>query len=260
MNNAIQIEGIGYAYHADKWVFRGCNAHIRVGEVCAILGPNGSGKTTLLRMLLGMLTPSEGHISTAGKIAYVPQLFQTSFTYTVLDMVLMGRSQHIGLFSQPSQKDIAIALQSLERFEIAHLAHHPFSHLSGGERQLAIFARALAAQANLLVLDEPASALDLKHQSRILYWIERLAAEEHITIVFTTHHPNHALAVASSALLMMSPPVYGPALEVLTENNLHALYGVDLRFATIEHRGHTQKHLVPILLNHETDLREKSSA
>lgn len=246
MNTAIRMEDLGHGYQRGSWLFRHLNAHIEPESICAILGPNGCGKTTLLRLLLKVLTPSEGLINTCGKIAYVPQLFQSSFAYTTLEMVLMGRAAHIGLFSQPSSQDVEMGMQALDHFQIAQLAHRQFSQLSGGERQLAIFARALVSQAEILLLDEPTSALDLKHQALVLHWMKKLANEDKMTIVFTTHHPSHAHALATHALLMLSSAQYGTTNEVLTENNLRMLYGVDLRYTTIEHDGKAHELLVPI--------------
>jgi iron complex transport system ATP-binding protein len=153
------------------------------------------------------------------------------------------------LFSQPSAQDEEAAMASLERFGMAHFARHPFHELSGGERQLVIFARALASEAEILILDEPTSALDLKNQILVLDWITRLSHQDGLTVVLTTHHPHHALAVADNALLMLGGAKYacGPAKEVLSEENLHALYGVDIKLLPFEHDGQLRETLVAVL-------------
>jgi iron complex transport system ATP-binding protein len=115
-----------------------------------------------------VLKPTEGTFHTRGRIAFVPQLFQVSFDYSALDMVLMGRARKVGLFSQPTPEDEKAALAALERFGMADLAGRPFHEMSGGQRQLVIFARALVAEADVLILDEPTSALDLRNQQVIL--------------------------------------------------------------------------------------------
>src|SRR5579863_10240154 len=143
-------------------------APFQAGHTCALLSPNGRGKSTLLKILLGVLKPTAGSVSTQGRIAFVPELFQAAFDYSVLDMVLMGRAEKIGLLSQPSRQDREAALGALERLGIAGFAHNPFHELSGGERQMVMLARALVAEASLLLLDEPTSALDLRHQNLIL--------------------------------------------------------------------------------------------
>jgi len=246
---AITTSMVEYGYdHTKPPIIQDYSLTINKGNVCAILGPNGRGKTTFLKLLLGILKPRAGSIEVNGKIAFVPQLFHVSFPYRVLDMVLMGLARKIGLFSLPSHKDEAIALEALTRLGLAHLAEHNFDELSGGQRQLIIFARALASGADILVLDEPTSALDLKNQGIVLEWINHLAREEGLTVIFTTHHPHHAHAIADQSLLMFSDEnyAYGSIDEVLTEENLHRLYGVEMRRVDFEHQGEHLEILVPI--------------
>ncbi len=245
---AFAFDGLGHAYLPERWIFRHYRASVDKGQVFALLGPNGRGKTTLLKIILGALSPSEGSVQVSGRVAFVPQLFQVSFDYSALDMVLMGRAGKIGLFAQPTAEDEAAALQALERFGMAHLAHRPFHEMSGGQRQLVIFARALVAEADILILDEPTSALDLKNQGVILEWIDRLARREGLTVIFTTHHPHHAHAVADQALLMFGAQEYacGRIDEVLNEANLLRLYGIPLRQVAFEFGGQTMETLVPV--------------
>jgi iron complex transport system ATP-binding protein len=248
-NTAVEFHDLGHAYKPGRWIFQNYNAEVERGSIFALLGPNGCGKTTLLKALLGALKPSVGKVVIDGRTAFVPQLFQVTFDYSVLDMVLMGRARQVGLFSQPSAEDEEAAMASLDRFGIADFARHPFHELSGGERQLVIFARALVSEAEILILDEPTSALDLKNQIVVLDWITRLSHQDGLTVLFTTHHPHHALAVADNALLMLGGSKYasGLASEVLSEENLHALYGVDLKLLPFEHKGQLHETLVPVL-------------
>ena len=222
---AIEIQDLGHAYKPGCWVFRNYRLEVERGSIFAVLGSNGAGKTTLLKILLQALKPTEGKVVVDGRTAFVPQLFQVTFDYSVLDMVLMGRVRHVGLFSQPSPDDEEAAMVSLDRFGISHIARHPFHELSGGERQLVILARALVSEAKILVLDEPTSALDLKNQIMALDWITRLSYEDGLTVLFTTHHPHHALAIADDALLMLGGEkcASGHARQILTEENLHTL-------------------------------------
>jgi iron complex transport system ATP-binding protein len=203
----------------------------------------------LLKILLGALRPTAGTMAVHGRTAFVPQLFQVTFDYSVLDMVLMGRARQVGLFSQPSARDEQAALAALNRFGIADFARRPFHELSGGERQMVIFARALVSEADILILDEPTSALDLKNQILVLDWIVRLSHQDGLTVVFTTHHPHHALAIADDVLLMLGEKKFacGPAKQVLSEENLRALYGVDIRLVPFEHAGRMHQTLVPVL-------------
>lgn len=247
---AVSIDRLGHSYYSGRWVFRDYCASATRGQVFAILGPNGRGKTTLLKILLGTLKPSAGHVTVSGNTAFVPQLFQVSFDYSVLDMVLMGRAKKIGLFAQPSKQDEEAALAALDRFHLADDAARPFHELSGGQRQMVIFARALVAEAEILILDEPTSSLDLKNQSLILDWITRLTHEDGLTVLFTTHHPHHALAVADNALLMLGETDYacGRAVDVLDEGSLSALYGVPLRRLSFEHDGRPIETFAPVFL------------
>ncbi len=248
-DSVISFAGLGYSYQPGTWVFRNYSAAVKKGHVFALLGPNGRGKTTLLKLLLGALRPGEGHLKVAGHFAFVPQLFQVSFDYSVLDMVLMGRAKKVGLFSQPTQKDEEAALAALDRFGMAHYAYRAFLELSGGQRQLIIFARALVAEADVLILDEPTSALDLKNQILVLDWINTLSRKDGLTIVMTTHHPHHALAVADDVLLMLGETSHlvGTPSEVLTEENLTALYGVPMKRVSFEHEGRHIETLAPVL-------------
>jgi len=246
---AISVADLGYFYRPGNWVLRHCTASVLPGKILALLGPNGRGKTTLLHLIIGALKPREGRVAAKGKIAFVPQLFQVSFDYSALDMVLMGRAKKIGFFAQPSRKDEEAALAALDRFGMADLASRPFHEMSGGQRQLVIFARALVAEAEILILDEPTSALDLKNQALVLDWIGTLSRKDGLTVMLTTHHPHHALSVADEALLMLGEGDYvaGPAREVLTESSLTALYGAPLKRIAYDHKGRRVETFVPVL-------------
>jgi len=250
---AVSFSDLGHSYISGTWIFRGYRAAIKKGEVFAILGPNGRGKTTLLKILLGALRPSEGSLTVTGDLAFVPQLFQVSFDFSCLDMVVMGRARKVGLFSKPKASDVQAAFAALERLGIQHYAERPFHQLSGGQRQLVIFARAIAANAQILILDEPTSALDLENQKRILHWIQALSREDGLTVLMTTHHPHHALAVADQALLMTGSDGYkiGLAKDILTKEALTDLYRVPMERVTFQHNGYTVETLVPVFFDVE---------
>ena len=144
--------------------------------------------------------------------------------------------------------DLSAAYAALERLGIGHFAELPFHQLSGGQRQLVIFARAIAADADILVLDEPTSALDLQNQQHVLRWIYALSREDGLTVLMTTHHPHHALAVADQALLMMGCDSFdiGPARQVLTKEALSTLYGVAMERVSFQHRDRAVETLVPV--------------
>ena len=250
---AATLDNVSYAYVPGRWIIRDHTATFGRGRVTAILGPNGRGKTTLLRLLTGAFRPLEGSLRINGETSFVPQLFETSFGYQAVDMVLMGRARKIGLFSQPSRHDIELAQAALDRFGIADLAFRPFHEMSGGQRQLVIFARAIVSEADIIILDEPTSSLDLKNQNLVLEWISRLSRHDGLTVIFTTHHPQHALAVADDALLMQGETEYsfGTTSDVLSEQNLTALYGVPLKRIDFEYQGKPRSTLAAILKGSE---------
>ncbi|QRZ12929.1 ABC transporter ATP-binding protein [Paracoccus methylovorus] len=213
------------------------------GEVLCLLGPNGAGKTTLLRCLIGALTPSGGSILLDGRpidslspralarsMAYVPQATQPAFGHLVREMVIMGRSPHLGRLDIPGRADQAIAMDCLDRVGLAHLAERSFSAISGGERQLCLLARALAQQARLLILDEPAASLDFGNQLRLLDIIVGLARDG-LGILMVTHHPDHALHAGSRFVALREGRVHGagPVADLAQPGYLSALYGRGVR-------------------------------
>ncbi len=184
------------------------------GRILAVLGANGAGKTTLFRTLLGAIAPVSGSVHWDGAAvgalapaelarcaAWVPQSPGAGFDFSVFDYVLLGRLGRAGVLSAPGQADRDIARDAIADLGIDALRARRLSQLSGGERQLAAIARALAQQAKVLVLDEPTASLDLSNQARVLDRLALLAASGP-AILFSTHEPNHALQVADDVLLL----------------------------------------------------------
>ncbi len=250
---AIRLHNLGHAYQPGAWIFRGYDATIRRGSIVSLLGRNGCGKTTLLNLILRLMRPAEGTVKVHGDTAYVPQSFHIQFSYSVLDVVIMGRAGKIGLFAQPGSHDRELCLEMLDRFGLAEMAGRPFADLSGGQRQMVLFARALVSQARTVVLDEPTSALDLRHQNAILDWMQRLAHDDRLTIIFTTHHFHHAYAIADEAMLMLRDGslLHGDASDILTENNLSALYEVPIQRTELWHASRPVATLVPLYLGRQ---------
>lgn len=253
----IRVRDIGYRYpRARSWVFERHSFDVVPGTVFSILGPNGRGKTTLLKCVAGVLHPSTGDVSVSRFVGYVPQQFATPFAYTVRDIVVMGRARHIGLFGSPGRRDRSLADQAMEDLGIAWLADRLITSLSGGERQMVMIARALASGAEIMVLDEPTSALDFRNQAIVLAALERLSRQRGMTIVMTTHHPQHALEIADTALLMQGSDRYavGPADEVLSEARLSDLYGLPIQAATVCLDGRRGTTMIPVLGGMRTDI------
>ena len=219
MTDLIKVNDLAFAYEKNNMLFQHLNFALQAGEILAILGQNGCGKSTLLDLLLGIHRPLQGNIQLNDSIGFVPQFFSAPFAYSVLDIVLMGRSNHIATFSKPKPKDIEVALQALADLQLQHLAS-----LSGGQRQLILIARAIASECRLMLLDEPTSALDLANQDAVLSLLRQLTKKHGLGIIFTTHQPNHAQAIADKTLLINRNFIrFGQTDEILTSENLTAL-------------------------------------
>lgn len=247
MNNVLTVENLGFYYQSNNFLFRHLNFDLRQGDILAILGQNGCGKSTLLDLLLGIHQPIEGSIGVHQSIGFVPQFFSSPFAYSVLDIVLMGRSTHINTFAKPKSHDYQIAMQALDYLHLTHLANRDFASLSGGQRQLILIARAIASECKLMLLDEPTSALDLANQNTVLSLLQRLVKEHKLTIAFTTHQPNHAVAVANKTLLMNKQRIlFGETVEVLNAENLTQLFHLPMLVQEAHYQNQEFTHFVPL--------------
>ncbi len=218
------------------------------GEILCLLGPNGCGKTTFLKCLCNLMPLETGDVFIDGRsihsmrrrevaryMGYVPQVHQPAFPFSVLDAVLVGRASHLNMLASPADKDIAIAVRALESLGIAHLREKPYTEISGGERQLVIFARVIAQQPSLLLLDEPTSHLDFGNQVRLLQVVQDLA-DTGLPIIMTSHFPDHVFMSASKVALMKNGGVldYGCPDDVVTEDNLGDIYGIPVNIRYID--------------------------
>jgi iron complex transport system ATP-binding protein len=189
------------------------------------LQPPLGGTVLIDGVPLAELPPAE----IARRLAYVPQAHVTEFSFTVLDVVLMGRTARLKAFASPGAHDERIALQKLETLGIAELASHDYTRISGGQRQLALIARALAQEAPILVLDEPTASLDFGNQTLVLARIRDLATHG-FGIVLSTHDPDHALMVATRVAVIADGGLraIGPPAEVVTAEMLSAIYRTEV--------------------------------
>ena len=247
----LAAERLAFGYRG-RTLGRDLDLTLAPGRLVALLGPNGTGKTALIKTLLGLLPPQGGKVTLDGRplgrwrlaerarvLAYVPQAHGGYFPFTVRDLVLMGRTAHGGLFSRPNRRDREVAEAALASLGIAHLAERPYTMVSGGERQLALVARALAQEPRLLILDEPTASLDFANQARVLERVASLTrasgSDEPLGVLFTTHDPNQALQIADRAVLLREGRIMaeGAPAETITEAALGALYGIPVDVAAL---------------------------
>ncbi len=232
-------------------VFEDLNLDVLRGEVLTVLGPNGCGKSTLLRCIGGALPLSHGTVRFEGielsalgvterarKIGFLFQRHSPSFSFAVLDVVMMGRTPYLAALAQPTAQDRAIAEDALAQVGMLHLSSRPYTELSGGELQLVLLARALAQRPAVILLDEPTSHLDFRNQVQSLRAIGALA-DRGVTLVMSTHDPNHACLLPGRAALLgpTGKVLVGPAAEVITDETLSAIYGIDISVRPMPRRG-----------------------
>ena len=232
---------------------------VQRGTIVGLLGPNGSGKTTLLRIVSGVLKPLAGSVRLDGRpieqlsrrdlarrVAVEPQETHSTFDFSVLDMVLMGRYPHLGPFALEGAADQAIARDALAVTGTAAFETRAFATLSGGEKQRVVIASALAQASDMLLLDEPTAALDLRYQFEITLLLRRLNAERGTTMIVSTHDLNLAAALCERIVLLKQGRVLaqGPTRETLTAENIRLLYDVDADVQFHPRAGHLT--VVPI--------------
>ena len=247
---SIEVERLSFSYGTHP-VLRDVSFRAEPGQLVAVLGPNGAGKSTLFRCMLGFLPHYQGSISLCGRdvrhlprrelahlAAYIPQSSQPLFDYTVRDTVLMGADPFHG--PGPSQQETADRV--LETLGIRDLAARGINEISGGERQLALIARAMAQQAKILMMDEPTASLDYGNQFRLLRQVRQLA-DSGYTVLLSTHNPEHAFRFATDVLVLREGGVraFGPAAETLTEELLREIYRIPLTVADIPVPGGSVK-------------------
>jgi len=252
----LEVRNLSFRYHQNEGedIFSYISLSIEKGEVFCLIGPNGTGKSTLIKCIGGLLSPNSGRILIEGTdlvamkpaekariIGYVPQSHTPSFPFPVREVVVMGRSPHLGPMSSPSDRDMEIAEESMAAVGVSHLADRPCTDISGGEYQLVLIARALTQEPRILLLDEPTSHLDLGNQMKILKTIRDLSRKG-LTILMATHFPDHAFLISGNVGIMMDQgiPLLGPAEEVINERTMKEAYDAEVRIIAVSGDGGRQ--------------------
>lgn len=254
----LEAQKLAYGY-PERRIGNDVSFALDAGEVLCLLGPNGSGKTTLFRTLLGLLPLQGGSVTLDGRdlralrrdeiarlVSYVPQAHGAFFPYTVREVVLMGRTAHLGLFATPSARDHGVALDAIRRMGVEHLADAVYTEISGGERQLVLIARALAQEARMMVMDEPTANLDFGNQVRVLERIRALASEG-IGVLLSTHDPDHGFLCADRVAMLHDGGLLacGATEAVMTAAQLQRLYGVEVMVTDIVLDGASRRVCLP---------------
>jgi iron complex transport system ATP-binding protein len=238
----LAVEKLSYGY-AGQIVGQHVSFTADVGEILCVLGRNGEGKSTLFKTILGLLPPRAGVVRVYGEatagwsprrrarvFGYVPQNGGGTFPFTIAELVLMGRTAHRGPFAAPSAADREAAGQAIVNLGIGHLAEREWLQASGGERQLALIARAFAQEPEIMVLDEPTASLDFGNQLRVLDAVRNLAQAYGLTVLLSTHHPEQAFACADRVAVFAGGKLLqiGAPTEVITAETLRACYSVEV--------------------------------
>src|SRR3990172_1387424 len=245
----VQVSRLSFSY--PRWpVLDDVTFEAKGGEFLSVLGPNGSGKSTLLRLLARILLPEAGSVVLGDRplaayfrndlariIGFVPQEMNLLFPFTVMEMVLMGRTPYAGKWGFENREDILQANKAMEQTDITHLSGKPMTAISGGERQRVLIARALAQRPKVLLLDEPNAHLDLSHQIEIFRILQRQQLDQGTTVISVSHDLNLAAAFSTSVILLGSSPsgggnkvaASGRPEQVLTPERIKSIFHTDVR-------------------------------
>lgn len=248
MVSCLEARGLSYEYSGVVRAVDGVDLSVEAGELLALIGPNGSGKSTLLKLCAGLLVPLTGSVALQGKpldsidlqsrarqIAVVPQSLRALPDVSVEEFVLGGRYGHLGFWKQESAHDLQMTRLALEAADVADLSQRLLTQLSGGQRQRVLIARALAQEAQLLLVDEPTNSLDPEHQVQVFEMLAGLARHGRGVLVIT-HDLNLASQFATRLAVMKGGKLIasGQAAEVLRPEVLDPVYGKKLRYGCFE--------------------------
>lgn len=247
---SLEVRNLSFGYRCFD-VLKNVNFKAEQGNLVCVLGKNGAGKSTLFRCILSLLPHFQGIVIANGRnikdlnaeelahtIAYIPQARFATFSYSVMDMVLMGTTAQLKRFSSPGKEQLQVAMEALTRMNISHLADRNYAHISGGEQQLVLIARVLAQQAKIIIMDEPCSNLDYGNQIKLMQEVKKLARQGYL-IIQSTHNPEQALLFADEVMILHGGKVarFGSPSEVLDEEILYEIYGIHVKLHDIAKSG-----------------------
>lgn len=243
MMGEILLDKACFSYDGKTDIFKNLSCRIGTENIFCILGPNGTGKSTLLNGIMNVLPLSSGRVLLDGrevksyrpaelarKIAYIPQTYNIVFPFRVLDLILMGRTPHLNDMDQPSEKDYDKVMEAVSALGLEPYLERSCTQLSGGQLQMVMLARAIAQEADFLILDEPTSHLDYGKQMETLKMIHSVH-KRGVGVLFTSHNPDHAFILCDKVAVMNGGTFerVGAPEEVITEERLSRIYGTGIQ-------------------------------
>ena len=238
----IEVRDVAIGYFNEGFL-KSINLSIERGDFWGIIGPNGGGKSTLIKTILGLIPQVSGRIDYRDNtvLGYVPQteIFDRIFSVSVYEIVMMGRYGRIPFGRRPGQSDREIVDDSLDKLEISHLKNRPFRSLSGGEKQRALLARAIAATPDILVLDEPTASVDVRGETEILEHVERVREESKLTVLMVSHFLNTVSRFADHVMVIdKDNGIFkaGIKSDVLSNEIIREIFGIDITLDQIPDR------------------------
>lgn len=238
----VEVKKLSHSYDTTL-ILKDVSLKVNKGDFAGIVGPNGSGKTTLVKNIMRTLTPDKDTVFLSGEdvrslstknlakvLGAVPQTNVIEYDFSAHDIVLMGRAPHIGRFKRESENDYKIVEAAMRKTDTWHFKDRSVKELSGGERQRVIIARALAQEPDVLVLDEPVTHLDIKHQIGLMELTKDLCQEKGITVIAILHDLNFAISYCDHVMLVHDGEVIksGKPINILTEENIKSVYDIDV--------------------------------
>lgn len=258
MEKVIETSSLFFRYDR-RFVLDDISLSVNRGSFVSIIGPNGSGKTTLLRNISGIISPHKGSIALKGRdvsqygrkeiarfMAYVPQTMAMDFSFTVGDIVLMGRAPYIGIFESETPDDIKIVNEAMEITNITSLKEKRVTEISGGEKQRVMIACALAQTPEIMLLDEPVSNLDIQHQVETMNILKKLNSEKGMTVIVVLHDLNLAAEYSDTVMLLKDGKLLcsGTPSEVISLENISMAYETKVYMTENPFSGNP--HIIPV--------------